>query len=77
MKRFMFADGEVLFEPPVYVSKVMYRPICPPRLPQRERYTLYLRTKSGLETEYSSKWKVEVERERNRLLSFDWNEEQK
>lgn len=72
MKRFTLADGDTLFEPPVYVSGVCYRPICPPRMPCRQRYKIFIRTKSGIELEYSSKWKVEVERERNRLLYFNW-----
>jgi hypothetical protein len=67
MKRFVLADGDVIFKKPLVVHVVRR---CASGYGWR--FDIVLANGAGLH--YRSKWKVEVERERDRLLSFNWQE---
>ena len=62
MRRFILADGDVFFQKPSLVSAVYGT---------SRGYQFYI-VVGGLRRMYRSQWKVEAERERARLIAFDW-----
>ena len=72
MKKFTLADGDVLFAQPLYVSRI-YRMHLPKLPPGPWRFDIVL-ANHGLKAHYRSKYKREVERERERLINFNWQE---
>lgn len=66
MKRFVLADGDILFKKPVVVHAV--------RQNSWGWWKFDMVLPNGAGVQYRSQWKVEVTRERDRLLSFNWSE---
>ena len=65
MKQFILADGDVLLERPRVIGHVM----------RGSGYYYFDIIYDGKATNraYMSQWKSEVERERGRLINFDWS----
>jgi hypothetical protein len=68
MKRFTLADGDIFFECPSFVG-----PVRRDWLDDDVSYK-FMFTVAGKDFIYRSRWKVEVERERERLLAFNWED---
>lgn len=66
MKRFVLADGDVIFQKPVVVHAV--------RPSHFGLWKFEMILSNGAGVNYHSPWKVEVERERQRLLDFNWED---
>jgi hypothetical protein len=69
MKRFTLADGDVFLERPTFVGPVRKDWDCEGDTWYKFRFTV-----DGKDYAYYSRWKVEVERERERLLAFNWED---
>lgn len=64
MKRFTLANGDVLLRPLEYVGAV--------HEDEFGWYRFNIITSAGQKLHYRTRWKMEAERERDRLLSFSW-----
>ena len=73
MKQFTLADGDIIRASPIYIgaTHVQYSMHT-----GNHWYQFDITLPCGTELFYRHKWKAEVERERNRLVNFDWSDRQ-